>query len=74
MLTLLGTTAESACRRDKLMNLWTDDVASETLHDSWKTSRLYNALEKMLSNPDSSPSHRPEKRSREDSSPVSSVR
>ncbi|PWY74989.1 hypothetical protein BO70DRAFT_364087 [Aspergillus heteromorphus CBS 117.55] len=50
MLTLLGTTAESASRRTKLMSLWTDDGASETLHESWKTSRLYGALEKMLSN------------------------
>ncbi|RAK87075.1 hypothetical protein BO79DRAFT_175986 [Aspergillus costaricaensis CBS 115574] len=50
MLTLLGTTAESAGRRQKLMSLWTDDGASETLHESWKTSRLYGALEKMLSN------------------------
>ncbi|OOF92911.1 hypothetical protein ASPCADRAFT_210146 [Aspergillus carbonarius ITEM 5010] len=52
MLTLLGTTAESAGRRKKLMSLWTDDGASETLHESWKTSRLYGALEKMLSNSD----------------------
>ncbi|GKZ27394.1 hypothetical protein AbraIFM66951_005269, partial [Aspergillus brasiliensis] len=50
MLTLLGITAESAGRRQKLMSLWTDDGASETLHESWKTSRLYGALEKMLSN------------------------
>ncbi|QMW48220.1 hypothetical protein G4B11_011738 [Aspergillus flavus] len=52
MLSLLGTTAESAGRRDRLMRLWGDDGSSETLHESWKTSRLYGALEKMLSNSD----------------------
>lgn len=66
MLSLLGTTAEAAGRRDHLMNLWTNDGASETMHESWKTSRLYGALEKMLSNPDASPSRGPEKRSREE--------
>ncbi|PYH44785.1 putative C6 transcription factor [Aspergillus saccharolyticus JOP 1030-1] len=55
MLALLGTTAESMHRRNKLMSLWTDDSASESLHESWKTSRLYGALEKMLSNSDPSP-------------------
>ncbi|KAL2869417.1 putative C6 transcription factor [Aspergillus lucknowensis] len=49
MLSLLGTTAESAGRRKRLMSLWMDDGASETLHESWKTCRLYNALERMLS-------------------------
>ncbi|KAJ5138107.1 transcriptional regulator family: Fungal Specific TF [Penicillium atrosanguineum] len=50
MLAMLGTTAESAGRRDKLMAAWTDDGSSESLHDTWKTSRLYSALDKMLSN------------------------
>ncbi|KAL4915439.1 fungal-specific transcription factor domain-containing protein [Aspergillus aurantiobrunneus] len=53
MLSLLGTTADSVGRRNRLVSLWADDGASETLHESWKTCRLYNALEKMLS---SSPS------------------
>ncbi|KAE8144280.1 fungal-specific transcription factor domain-containing protein [Aspergillus avenaceus] len=59
MLTLLGSTAESIGRRDRLMRLWADDSASEKLHESWKTSRLYGALEKMLSNTDMliAPSH-----------------
>ncbi|PYI07424.1 hypothetical protein BO78DRAFT_92280 [Aspergillus sclerotiicarbonarius CBS 121057] len=65
MLTLLGTTTESAGRRKRLMSLWTDDGASETLHESWKTSRLYGALEKMLSNSDL-PTDSSGKRPRED--------
>lgn len=52
MLAMLGSTAESAGRRENLMSVWSDDAASESLHDSWKTSRLYSALEKMLSNSD----------------------
>ncbi|KAJ5951481.1 transcriptional regulator family: Fungal Specific TF [Penicillium vulpinum] len=50
MLAMLGNTAESAGRREKLMSVWSDDNASESLHESWKTSRLFGALEKMLSN------------------------
>ncbi|OKP01986.1 Quinic acid utilization activator [Penicillium subrubescens] len=50
MLAMLGTTAESAGRREKLMSVWSDDSSSESLHETWKTSRLYSALEKMLSN------------------------
>ena len=49
MLAMLGTTAESASRRGKLMSVWAEDTASESLHETWKTSRLYGALEKMLS-------------------------
>lgn len=49
MLAMLGTTAESAGRRGKVMSAWTDDGSSESLHETWKTSRLYGALEKMLS-------------------------
>ncbi|KAJ5348207.1 uncharacterized protein N7506_001460 [Penicillium brevicompactum] len=52
MLAMLGSTAESAGRRENLMSVWSDDAASESLHESWKTSRLYGALEKMLSNSD----------------------
>ncbi|KAJ5689807.1 hypothetical protein N7462_004199 [Penicillium macrosclerotiorum] len=63
MLAMLGTTAESASRREKLMSVWSDDSASESLHETWKTSRLYSALEKMLSNSESSPTV-PGKRSR----------
>lgn len=66
MLALLGDTTESAIHRDKVLDLWADDGASETMHESWKTSRLYGALEKMLSNPDASPSHGSEKRPREE--------
>jgi hypothetical protein len=55
MLTMLGATAESADRRDNLMSVWSEDAASESLHESWKTSRLYGALEKMLSNSDPLP-------------------
>lgn len=50
MLSMLGTTMESAGRRGKLMSIWTDDNNSESLHETWKTSRLFSALEKMLSN------------------------
>lgn len=55
-----------------MMSLWSEDGASESLHESWKTSRLYGALEKMLSsqssssNPAPSPSQTIRKRSRED--------
>ncbi|PLB48563.1 C6 transcription factor [Aspergillus steynii IBT 23096] len=66
MLALLGSTAESAGRRDHLMNLWSKDGASETMHESWKTSRLYGALENLLSNSDASPSRGSEKRPREE--------
>lgn len=52
MLNLLGVTAESVARRPQLMNLWTDDSAADSLHETWKTSRLYGALEKMLTNQD----------------------
>ncbi|KAL4733950.1 fungal-specific transcription factor domain-containing protein [Aspergillus similis] len=49
MLSLLGTTADSFGRRNKLISLWMDEAASEALHESWKTCRLYSALERMLS-------------------------
>lgn len=49
MLTLLGATDRSRGRRDRLMQLWTDESSSESLHDVWKSSRLWGALEKMLS-------------------------
>ncbi|OQD68734.1 hypothetical protein PENDEC_c031G03127 [Penicillium decumbens] len=49
MLAMLGTTTESAGHRGKLMSAWADDSSSESLHETWKTSRLYGALEKMLS-------------------------
>ncbi|KAF7592388.1 hypothetical protein BBP40_000306 [Aspergillus hancockii] len=66
MLALLGTTPESAGRREKLMRLWTDDGASETLHESWKTSRLYGILERMLSNSDTPTLQNSGKRPREE--------
>ncbi|EKV11582.1 C6 transcription factor, putative [Penicillium digitatum PHI26] len=52
MLAMLGNTAESAGRREKLISVWADDGASESLHECWKTSRLFGALEKLLSNSD----------------------
>ncbi|KAJ5957893.1 hypothetical protein N7501_012172 [Penicillium viridicatum] len=52
MLAMLGNTPESAGRREKLMSVWSDDSPSESLHESWKTSRLFGALEKMLSSSD----------------------
>lgn len=79
MLNLLGATPESAApRRGKLMSLWTDDSASDTLHESWKSSRLYGTLEKMLSsssssNPASSPSQTIGKRSRENHDSITST-
>lgn len=63
MLAMLGTTADSAERRGKLMSVWTEDASSESLHETWKTSRLYGALEKLLSN-SGSPASAPGKRSR----------
>lgn len=63
MLAMLGTTAESAERRGKLMSVWADDTSSESLHETWKTSRLYGVLEKMLSNSEAAPPA-PGKRSR----------
>ncbi|KAL4867853.1 hypothetical protein BDV12DRAFT_111353 [Aspergillus spectabilis] len=66
MLSLLGTTADTVDRRNRLMSLWGDDSASETLHESWKTCRLYNALEKMLSSHSDSSSPQSGKRVRDD--------
>lgn len=54
---------ESANRRGKLMSVWTDDNSSESLHETWKSSRLFGALEKMLSNAEPVPTA-PGKRSR----------
>ncbi|RDW64295.1 putative C6 transcription factor [Aspergillus mulundensis] len=72
MLSLLGTTTDSVGRRDRLKSLWTDENASETLHESWKTCRLYNSLEKMLSSSsDPSSPHGVGKRLREEHGPVS---
>ncbi|KAL4878238.1 fungal-specific transcription factor domain-containing protein [Aspergillus karnatakaensis] len=67
MLSLLGTTADTVDRRTRLISLWTDDSASETLHESWKTCRLYNSLEKMLSSHSDSSSPYSGKRPRDDS-------
>lgn len=69
-LALLGATAESAARRPRLMQLWTGESTSESLHDAWKTSRLFGALEKMLSHSDAD--RTPAKRPREESDPSSS--
>ncbi|KAJ5086272.1 hypothetical protein NUU61_007579 [Penicillium alfredii] len=55
MLAMLGTTAESAGRRERVMSVWAEDSASDSLHETWKTSRLFGALEKMLSHPDTLP-------------------
>lgn len=49
MLALLGATDRSRGRRERLMQLWTDEGSSESLHEAWKGSRLWGALEKMLS-------------------------
>lgn len=56
ILTLLGATSGSTGRRQRLMQLWNEEAASDSLHDVWKTCRLWGALEKMLtpSDPDSS--------------------
>ncbi|KAJ5549710.1 transcriptional regulator family: Fungal Specific TF [Penicillium sp. DV-2018c] len=54
MLHMLGATPESAGRREEMMSLWSEDSAAESLHDSWKTSRLFGALEKLLSSSDAS--------------------
>lgn len=67
MLALLGETPESSGRRSRLRSLWSDDGASESLHESWKTSRLFGALEKMLSSHSApSLSQTPGKRPREE--------
>ncbi|CAI7635515.1 unnamed protein product [Penicillium pancosmium] len=55
MLAMLGATADSADRRAKLMSVWSDDTSSESLHETWKSSRLYGALEKMLSGSEQTP-------------------
>ncbi|KAJ5742078.1 hypothetical protein N7533_011487 [Penicillium manginii] len=55
MLAMLGATADSADRRAKLMSVWSEDTSSESLHETWKTSRLYGALEKMLSGSEQTP-------------------
>ncbi|KAJ5248631.1 hypothetical protein N7468_000082 [Penicillium chermesinum] len=54
MMAMLGSTAESAERREKVMAVWADENSSESLHETWKSSRLLGALEKMLSNPETS--------------------
>ena len=64
MLAMLGTTPESGDRRENLMAVWSEDTASESLHECWKTSRLYGALEKMLSNSEPLPTNG--KRARDD--------
>lgn len=74
MLALLGATPDSAGRRSKLMTVWTNDGASETLHESWKTSRLFGALERMLSNPDVSTPQNQDKRQRDDCDDLPGVR
>lgn len=56
ILAMIGATAEFAERGSRTMKLWTDNSASESLHNSWKTSRLFGALEKMLSGTDASQS------------------
>ncbi|CRG89914.1 hypothetical protein PISL3812_06953 [Talaromyces islandicus] len=66
MLTLVGATERSSGRRDRMMQLWTDEGASDSLHELWKSSRLYRALEKMLSPADSEQTQSPAKRQRED--------
>lgn len=66
MLVMLGATPDTAPRGNKLMTLWTDDGSSETLHESWKTSRLFGALERMLSNPDASSPQIQDKRQRDE--------
>ncbi|KAL2005230.1 hypothetical protein VTN00DRAFT_2440 [Thermoascus crustaceus] len=71
-LALLGATAESAGRRPRLMQLWTGEATSESLHDAWKTSRLFGALEKMLSHSDADRAQLSAKRSREEGDPSSS--
>ncbi|KAL5333595.1 fungal-specific transcription factor domain-containing protein [Aspergillus crustosus] len=70
MLSLLGTTEDTAGRRVRLMSLWGDDSASETLHESWKTCRLYNTLEKMMSSHPGSASPHSGKRLREEQGPL----
>lgn len=54
LLAMLEATAESAGHSEKLISVWTNDSASETLQESWKTSRLFAALEKLLYNADAS--------------------
>jgi hypothetical protein len=65
MLTLLGATDRSRGRRERLMQLWTDEGSSESLHEAWKSSRLWGALEKMLS-PGDLDTQSPVKRPREE--------
>ncbi|KAL4783883.1 fungal-specific transcription factor domain-containing protein [Aspergillus varians] len=72
MLSLLGATTDSVSRRNRLISLWTNDGASETLHESWKSCRLYSALEKMLSStPNASSPHGSGKRPRDEPGHVS---
>lgn len=66
MLGLLGGTPDSANRRNKLMSLWSDDSVSETLHETWKTSRTFGALERMLSTSDVPPPQIQDKRQRDE--------
>lgn len=55
MLAMLGISTDHLHRHPQLMSVWSDDTSSESLHETWKSSRLYAALEKMLSTSDSAP-------------------
>lgn len=48
MLHLLGATERSRGRRDRLIHIWKDDACSDSLHEAWKSSRLWGALETLL--------------------------
>lgn len=51
---MIGATPDSSERADRVMGIWTDESASESLYSSWKSSRLIGALETMLSTTNSS--------------------
>ncbi|KAL4892870.1 fungal-specific transcription factor domain-containing protein [Aspergillus ambiguus] len=66
LLGMLGSAADYAGQREKFLRFWTNDATSEVLHKSWKTSRLFHELNKILTD-----SATPDNNSRGTGSPFS---
>lgn len=54
MLGLMGNSANSASLRNDMVSDWTGESSAAGLQESWKKSRLFSALEVLLSNSGSS--------------------
>ncbi|QSS60289.1 quinic acid utilization activator [Histoplasma capsulatum] len=53
VLEMLGFKEGESPRRKKLVALWNNEGASESLHGTWKSSELYANVEELLSSPGS---------------------